>query len=59
MTRPLQIARPELKGARALSPMELNAVKFTDRHTLLTPELLEKMKPASAAGSGGAGKSAE
>lgn len=49
MKRPLQIAPPELKSARRLSPMELNGVKFTDRHTLLTPELLEKMKSGPAA----------
>jgi hypothetical protein len=29
--------------------MELNGVKFTDRRTLLTPELLEKMKSGPAA----------
>lgn len=46
MTHPLQIRRPELKDARTLGPMELNAIKFTDRHTLLTPGLLEKMRPA-------------
>lgn len=46
MTHPLQIRRPELKDARTLGPMELNAIKFADRHTLLTPELLEKMRPA-------------
>lgn len=26
--------------------MELNAIKFTDSHTLLTPGLLDMMRPA-------------
>lgn len=41
MTHPKQIARPKLKDARNLSPMELNSLKFCDRRTVLTPKLLE------------------
>lgn len=41
--KPRQIARPELSDARKLTPMEMNGLKFNDRHTLLTPEVLKAM----------------
>lgn len=39
---PKRIPHPDLKDARQLGPMDLNAIKFTDKHTLLTPEVLER-----------------
>ena len=51
------IHRPTLESAHELSALELNNYHFSDKHTVLTPELLEKMaasaqrkKEASAAG---------
>lgn len=51
------IHRPALDHARVLSALELNNYRFSDKHTVLTPELLEKMaasaqrkKVASAVG---------
>lgn len=44
MTHPIQIAPPKLKSAHKLSALELNSLKFTEAHTILTPELLEKMR---------------
>jgi hypothetical protein len=44
--KPKQIPGPDLPSAQVLSPMELNNLKFTDRHTLLTPEVLESHAPA-------------
>lgn len=32
-----------LESARVLSALELNNYRFSDKHTVLTPELLEKM----------------
>lgn len=43
--KPKQIARPDLKSAQQLAPMQLNDLKFTDTHTVLTPELL-RTRPA-------------
>lgn len=38
-----RIHRPTLETARVLSAMELNNYRFSGKHTVLTPELLEKM----------------
>lgn len=38
-----RIHRPTLETARVLSALELNNYHFSDKHTVLTPELLEKM----------------
>ena len=46
--KPKHISRPDVQSAMVLSPMELNNLKFTDRHTLLTPELLESHAPTEA-----------
>ena len=35
--KPLQIPRPEIKGATELNPMALNKVHFDPKHTVLTP----------------------
>ncbi len=40
------IARPTLKNARLLRPVELNGYHFADKHTVLTPELLAAMGAA-------------
>lgn len=45
MKHPKQIARPALPDAHQLSALELNTYKFTDSHTVLTPEILEKNRP--------------
>ena len=44
MERPLHIERVELKDARKLKPLELNAFKVGHRHTVLTPDRLRKIK---------------
>lgn len=41
------IHRPSLDHARVLSALELNNYRFSDKHTVLTPELLEKMAAAA------------
>ncbi len=43
MLKPLSIPQPELKNATKLSPLQLNEIKVEDKHTVLTPQLLEKM----------------
>lgn len=48
MSHPRQIERPTLPDAKPLTAAELNSLKFTDRHTLLTPEYLEKMQSLNA-----------
>lgn len=43
-----QIPHPQLDKATRLTAADLNKMKFDPRHTLLTPELLEKAtKPAA------------
>ncbi len=37
------IQRPDIAGACVLTAAQLNKYRFSDRHTVLTPELLEKM----------------
>lgn len=43
MTTMKRIHRPTLESARVLSALELNNYRFSGKHTVLTPELLEKM----------------
>lgn len=43
MTTMKRIHRPTLETARVLSALELNNYRFSGKHTVLTPELLEKM----------------
>lgn len=43
MNAPKKIKTPELKSARKLNGLELNGFRFDVKHTVLTPELLEKM----------------
>ncbi len=43
MKTPKIIKKPELKSAVKLSGLELNGFRFDIKHTVLTPELLEKM----------------
>lgn len=42
MKRPKQIPRPQLENAVKLTALQLNALRPTDKHTVLTPELLKK-----------------
>ena len=57
MRHPKKIARPTLPDARPLSALEMNALKFTDKHTVLTPEYLEKMREATTAAKPSSGQS--
>ncbi|MBD5356782.1 MAG: hypothetical protein HDR88_07240 [Bacteroides sp.] len=41
-----QIPRPELKSARRLSPLQLNTMRCDKRHSVLTPEQVEKLSAA-------------
>lgn len=43
MSKPLSISKPELNNATKLSPLQLNEIKVEDKHTVLTPQVLEKM----------------
>lgn len=47
MTTMKRIHRPTLESARVLSALELNNYRFSGKHTVLTPELLEKMAASS------------
>lgn len=58
MTTMKRIHRPTLETARVLSALELNNYRFSGKHTVLTPELLEKMAASAqrkkvAQGAGG------
>ena len=41
------IPRPEFTSARRLTPMEMNNIRCQKRHTVLTPEQIEKLAPTS------------
>lgn len=41
--KPKQLVMPQLDDAKELRPAELNNIRFSTKHTVLTPELLEKM----------------
>lgn len=43
MKSPKIISKPELKSAKKLNALELNALRIGNKHTLLTPELMERM----------------
>lgn len=43
MTRIKTIPRPSIEGARRLGPLDLNRYHFSDKRTVLTPQLLESM----------------
>lgn len=34
---------PQLKSATTLTAREMNALRFSDKHTILTPEQLERL----------------
>lgn len=42
-----QIPRPDLKSATVLTPPQLNALHFSGKHTLLSPDYLKKALSAS------------
>lgn len=50
MVKPKQIPHPDLKNARKLTPLQLNALKCSRRHTLLTPEILENFSAGKTPG---------
>ena len=43
MNKPKIIPHPNFEHAKRLSPLELNNLRYDNRHTVITPELLEKM----------------
>lgn len=43
MKTPKNINPPKFEKARKLSLLELNQMKASDKHTVITPELLAKM----------------
>ena len=43
-----RIVKPELTDAKELSPLELNKYRFSDKHTVLTPDQLEKLAASDA-----------
>lgn len=43
MNKVKSIPHPELKNAEVLSPLQLNKLPYRKKHTLLTPDRLEKM----------------
>ena len=38
-----KIVFPDIAGSRAMTAVELNRIRFSVRHTVLTPELLSQM----------------
>lgn len=48
MKKPKTISHPVLKSACRLTPLQLNEMRCNVKHTVLTPELLEKIAAASA-----------
>lgn len=49
MSAPKHIPRPTLSSATPLRAPELNNIRFSDKHTPLTPEILEKAARSLAA----------
>lgn len=45
---PKHIERPSLKSARPLTALQLNELRLKVKHSVLTPELLEKMASAKS-----------
>lgn len=43
MKQAKQIKQPELKSARRLTPLELNALDCNPKHTVITPTLLDSI----------------
>lgn len=39
------IKLPAIKGLTPLTPLQMNSVHFSKRHTLLTPAVLASLKP--------------
>ena len=47
--KPLQIRHPDASiKFKALTPLEMNSLHFSEKSTVLTPELLEQMAKKSA-----------
>lgn len=46
--KPKHLVMPALSDAVELRPMELNNIRFSAKHTVLTPELLEQMSKQNA-----------
>lgn len=41
-TRIKSIPRPNLESGKRLTPLQLNAMRWDNKHTVLTPEVLEE-----------------
>ncbi len=42
-----QIPRPDFTSARRLKPLEMNAIRINRRHTILTPDQLDRLARSS------------
>ncbi len=45
---PKNIPRLNISSATPLTAMQLNDIRFSDRHTILTPDMLKPQQPAAA-----------
>lgn len=52
MSRPLHINPPAFEKARKMTPLELNQLRASVRHTVITPDMLSKMTEDKAPVSG-------
>lgn len=43
MKKVKQIRHPEFTNATRLTPLQLNALRYEEKHTLLTPELMASL----------------
>lgn len=48
MNKIKHITVPDLKSAKKLTPLELNSFKCQRKHTLLTPDLLERISRSAS-----------
>ena len=40
---PKEVAIPDIPGIKKMTPLEMNAVRFDKKYTVLTPELMSKL----------------
>lgn len=59
MQKPKQIPRPDLQDAQKLTPLQLNALKCSRKHTLLTPEQLAALASGGSVDSQAVDQAAE
>ncbi|MCM1318966.1 MAG: hypothetical protein NC217_01120 [Muribaculaceae bacterium] len=44
---PKKIPHPELQSAKRLTPLQLNAMRWDNKHTVLTPEIIRQYSRTS------------